>query len=65
MPAEWMLKRGVDQREVKDAQINVEVVMAVADILQGVIIFFVLGSEFFVRYRFVRVAGVDRKEAAK
>ncbi len=28
----------------------------VADILQGVIIFFVLGSEFFVRYRFVPVA---------
>jgi simple sugar transport system permease protein len=29
----------------------------VADILQGIIIFFVLGSEFFVRYRFVFARG--------
>jgi ABC-type uncharacterized transport system permease subunit len=29
-----------------------------AGILQGVIIFFVLGSEFFVRYRFVWIPGI-------
>jgi simple sugar transport system permease protein len=38
---------------------------SVADILQGVIIFFVLGSEFFVRYRFSHVAGAAKKEPAK
>jgi simple sugar transport system permease protein len=36
---------------------------SVADILQGVIIFFVLGSEFFVHYRFVRVANADKGAA--
>jgi simple sugar transport system permease protein len=40
---------------------------SVADILQGIIIFFVLGSEFFVQYRFVRTGGSKRasKESDK
>lgn len=35
---------------------------SVASILQGIIIFFVLGSEFFVRYRFVRVRPGEAKK---
>ena len=31
-----------------------------ADVLQGIILFFVLGCEFFIRYKFVR----DKKQAA-
>jgi simple sugar transport system permease protein len=33
-------------------QSSLQIPSSVADILQGIIIFFVLGSEFFVRYRF-------------
>ena len=33
-------------------QSSMKIPASVADILQGIIIFFVLGSEFFVRYRF-------------
>lgn len=43
-------------------QSSLKIPSSVADILQGIIIFFVLGSEFFVRYRFARSAG---KEAGK
>jgi len=35
-------------------QSSLQIPSSVADILQGIIIFFVLGSEFFVRYRFTR-----------
>jgi simple sugar transport system permease protein len=37
----------------------------VADILQGIIIFFVLGSEFFVRYRFVPVARARKSKGGR
>jgi len=37
-------------------QSSLQIPSSVADILQGIIIFFVLGSEFFVRYRFTRSA---------
>ncbi len=32
-----------------------------ADVLQGIILFFVLGCEFFIRYRFVRDAGAPKE----
>ena len=45
-------------------QSSLKIPSSVAGILQGVIIFFVLGSEFFVRYKFVR-APRAQTEAAK
>lgn len=46
-------------------QSSLKIPASVADILQGIIIFFVLGSEFFVRYRFVfsRSGTAERREA--
>ena len=35
-------------------QASLQIPAAIAQIIQGIIIFFVLGSEFFIRYRFVR-----------
>jgi simple sugar transport system permease protein len=35
-------------------QSSLQIPASIALVLQGVIIFFVLGSEFFIRYRFVR-----------
>lgn len=34
-------------------QIAMKIPAAMAQIIQGIIIFFVLGSEFFLRYKFV------------
>ena len=45
-------------------QTALQVPSAVADILQGVILFFVLGSEFFLNYRLVRTQSSE-KEAVK
>ena len=42
-------------------QSSLQIPSSVADILQGIIIFFVLGSEFFVRYRFTRSAPGEAK----
>ena len=44
--------------------ISMQIPSAVAEILQGIIIFFVLASEFFTQYKFVLVHKVH-KEAAK
>ncbi|MGL5255686.1 MAG: ABC transporter permease [Proteocatella sp.] len=35
-------------------QIAMQIPSAVADMIQGIILFFVLGSEFFIKYRFVK-----------
>lgn len=47
-------------------QSSLKIPSAVAGILQGIIIFFVLGSDFFVRYKFVwkRKAGMPAGKAA-
>ncbi|MDF2631980.1 MAG: nucleoside transporter rane protein [Caproiciproducens sp.] len=45
-------------------QSSMQIPSAVAEILQGIIIFFVLASEFFTQYKFVVVHKVN-KEAAK
>lgn len=46
-------------------QSSMQIPAAVAEILQGIVIFFVLGSEFFTKYRFVisRRAGKEEKKA--
>ena len=46
-------------------QSSLKIPSAVAGILQGIIIFFVLGSDFFVRYKFVwtRTARSGKKHA--
>ena len=44
-------------------QISMSVPAAVADMIQGIILFFVLGSEFFLQYR-VRLTSKKKKEAA-
>ena len=36
-----------------------------ADVLQGIILFFILGCEFFVRYRFLFRAGDHGADAVK
>jgi simple sugar transport system permease protein len=38
-------------------QSALQIPASMSQIIQGIIIFFVLGSEFFVRYRFVRIRG--------
>ena len=35
-------------------QVSMQIPSAISQVIQGIIIFFVLGSEFFIRYRFVR-----------
>ena len=35
-------------------QIAMQIPSAVADMIQGIILFFVLGSEFFIKYRIVK-----------
>ena len=45
-------------------QIAMQIPAATGDVIQGIILLFILGSEFFSRYRFVRVRK-DGKEAAK
>lgn len=42
-------------------QSSMKIPASVASILQGIIIFFVLGSEFFVRYRFVRTVSAHKE----
>ena len=46
-------------------QTSMKIPATVADILQGIIIFFVLGSEFFIRYRFVWTSRKNKVEAAE
>ena len=48
-------------------QSSLKIPSSVADILQGIIIFFVLGSEFFVSYRFIRTTSGKKtgKESEK
>lgn len=45
-------------------QIAMQIPAATGDVIQGIILLFILGSEFFSRYRFVRVRK-EAKEAAK
>lgn len=45
-------------------QIAMQIPAATGDVIQGIILLFILGSEFFSRYRFVRV-GRETKEAAR
>ncbi len=33
-----------------------------ADVLQGIILFFILGCEFFVRYKFQRAKSASKKQ---
>lgn len=44
-------------------QISMQIPAATGDVIQGIILLFILGSEFFTRYRIVRVRA--EKEAAK
>jgi general nucleoside transport system permease protein len=44
-------------------QSSLRIPSPVSSILQGIIIFFVLGSEFFIRYRFVRGASAVKEKA--
>ena len=44
-------------------QSALQISSTVADILQGVILFFVLGSEFFLRYKIVRRKGGEEAKA--
>lgn len=43
-------------------QSSLKIPAAVADVLQGVIIFFVLGSEFFIRYKLIFQSKLSSKE---
>jgi len=43
-------------------QSSLQIPAAISQVIQGIIIFFVLGSEFFIRYRFV--PGREKKEKA-
>lgn len=45
-------------------QTGMQIPAQVADVLQGILLFFVLGSEFFLNYKFVRHTDA-KKEAAK
>ncbi len=42
-------------------QSSLKIPASAAQIIQGIIIFFVLGSEFFIRYRVVRISGNKRQ----
>jgi simple sugar transport system permease protein len=39
-------------------QSSLRIPASISQVLQGIIIFFVLGSEFFIRYRFVRTSAI-------
>lgn len=43
-------------------QTALQIPAATADIIQGIILFFVLGSEFFIRYRFISTRKASKKE---
>jgi simple sugar transport system permease protein len=43
-------------------QSSLQIPASISLVLQGIIIFFVLGSEFFIRYRFVWSSGKEEKE---
>ena len=45
-------------------QIALSVPSSIADMIQGIILFFVLGSEFFLQYKIVRTHKSEKKEAA-
>lgn len=44
-------------------QIALQVPASVADMIQGIILFFVLGSEFFLQYKVAFVAGLGKRKA--
>ncbi|MDR0877261.1 MAG: ABC transporter permease [Treponema sp.] len=43
-------------------QSSLQIPASISQVLQGIIIFFVLGSEFFIRYRFARVSAAKEEK---